>query len=1037
MTEEELLLKIKTELDSSGLDAVEQKAGGIGSKLGALAGPAAAGVAAIGAAGLAAGAALVSVGTTFDDAMDGMRTATGKTGAELDALGASMKTVASGVPNSIAEVSSVMGELSSRTGQTGADLEALTTQVLQMANATGGDAQASVESLTRMLGDASVPTEKQAAALDMVFKASQQTGVGVDRLSQLMVQFGAPMRNLGMTMEESTALLGRFEKEGVNTELVMGALKAASAKWAKEGMAPAEGLKETIAKIQELGPSAEATALAMETFGQKAGGDMVDTILGGKFAIDDLAASIASSNETVASAAKDTEGFSEKWAMFKNKMAIALEPAGTALMDGLTDAFAKLEPYIPAITEGIGKFVGFLVDNPALAAVAGVLTTVAGAFGAIMAVVGPFVPVITGAVGAMGGMSAIAGTVGSALTALVAIITGPVSLTIAALIGLWALWQAKGEEIKEWLAGAGDFIAGKFEEIRAWVAAATDATVTYLSEKWQAIKDYLSAKLTEIGTAISDAWTAIKDTITERIEAARVMISAKWDAIAEYLSAKLEAIGKTVADAWNKVRETISNALAAVEAAMDASWDAVGGIIDTALGFIQDTVSAGMDWIEEKTGVSLGAMKSAWNDIVGGIRDFLAGAIEIMKGNWEDGLSYIREGAYNVWEGIKTIFSNAWNNLKQIMNMDQLLAPFRDGLAKFQQIGGQLIDGLKAGISRSWETLKAWMTGLLGDLVALAKKILGIASPSKVFAEEVGEPIGEGIIQGLRRSLEATPLAGIIGGWGEASIGFIPKLLTPILVAAMTTSMAAAMQKAQSSGLDSAWFGGVGMVGGVRERAYSQHYGPTTGPGSGGAGGVRADAFRSGKGGHLAASKSNYWQVFVSKWGVPTESSARKVAQQLGIPLPQWLEDIYNPKGSASYVDPMAPMKEAMQPASEVARAFDGVTASAQAAADAIDKWAGAIAIDFKALDEALRPITKGGGGLIGPGPGGPIVIEPPPGGAVKVERVELGNIQMGATHVYLDSKEIARGVAKSFIEDVTILDQLGKALGKRKAATT
>jgi len=36
-----------------------------------------------------------------------------------------------------------------------------------------------------------------------------------------------------------------------------------------------------------------------------------------------------------------------------------------------------------------------------------------------------------------------------------------------------------------------------------------------------------------------------------------------------------------------------------------------------------------------------------------------------------------------------------------------------------------------------------------------------------------------------------------------------------------------------------------------------------------------------------------------------------------------------------------------------------------------------------------------------------------------------------------VDGKEIARAVAKAFTEDVTILDNLGKALGKRKAATT
>ena len=70
--------------------------------------------------------------------------------------------------------------------------------------------------------------------------------------------------------------------------------------------------------------------------------------------------------------------------------------------------------------------------------------------------------------------------------------------------------------------------------------------------------------------------------------------------------------------------------------------------------------------------------------------------------------------------------------------------------------------------------------------------------------------------------------------------------------------------------------------------------------------------------------------------------------------------------------------------------------------------------------------------------PGGqPIIIEPPPGSEVSVQSVSLGNIVMGPTIINMDSRPIARAVASAFIEDVTILDQLGKALGKRKAVTS
>jgi TP901 family phage tail tape measure protein len=49
------------------------------------------------------------------------------------------------------------------------------------------------------------------------------------------------------------------------------------------------------------------------------------------------------------------------------------------------------------------------------------------------------------------------------------------------------------------------------------------------------------------------------------------------------------------------------------------------------------------------------------------------------------------------------------------------------------ELGRNLVDGFKNGISRAWTSLKKWFKNLFGDLIGIAKKLLGIASPSKVF----------------------------------------------------------------------------------------------------------------------------------------------------------------------------------------------------------------------------------------------------------------------------------------------------------------
>lgn len=64
------------------------------------------------------------------------------------------------------------------------------------------------------------------------------------------------------------------------------------------------------------------------------------------------------------------------------------------------------------------------------------------------------------------------------------------------------------------------------------------------------------------------------------------------------------------------------------------------------------------------------------------------------------------------------------------------------------QLGRNLVDGFKNGLSRAWTSLKTWFKNLFGDLIGIAKKILGIASPSKVF-KKIGGFTAEGFGAGF------------------------------------------------------------------------------------------------------------------------------------------------------------------------------------------------------------------------------------------------------------------------------------------------
>lgn len=73
----------------------------------------------------------------------------------------------------------------------------------------------------------------------------------------------------------------------------------------------------------------------------------------------------------------------------------------------------------------------------------------------------------------------------------------------------------------------------------------------------------------------------------------------------------------------------------------------------------------------------------------------------------------------------------------------------RNAISNFSEIGSNIVQGIKNGISNAWNNMVSWFKGLFGDLVQIAKDILGIASPSKVF-----ESIGENTVAGFDKGME-------------------------------------------------------------------------------------------------------------------------------------------------------------------------------------------------------------------------------------------------------------------------------------------
>lgn len=96
-----------------------------------------------------------------------------------------------------------------------------------------------------------------------------------------------------------------------------------------------------------------------------------------------------------------------------------------------------------------------------------------------------------------------------------------------------------------------------------------------------------------------------------------------------------------------------------------------------------------------------------------------------------------------IYSGILAAGKKAGATIKKIP------AAIKAGLGNLRSVGTNLIEGLWGGIKSKFDGVISRVKSLAAGLPAAVKKVLGIASPSKVFRDQIGKNIALGIAAGI------------------------------------------------------------------------------------------------------------------------------------------------------------------------------------------------------------------------------------------------------------------------------------------------
>ncbi len=167
-------------------------------------------------------------------------------------------------------------------------------------------------------------------------------------------------------------------------------------------------------------------------------------------------------------------------------------------------------------------------------------------------------------------------------------------------------------------------------------------------------------------------------------------------------------------------------------------------------------------------GAALVALASFFAPIIG-IAAAVAAAIVLMRFVFFATVDGIRTGVSMIVAQWKLLISIA------VDTANKMITAFKTG--NWSGIGSAIIQGIGAGLKAGASFLVSIIQAVVANAVSAAKKALGIASPSKIFAD-----IGENTMKGMAQGIQS--MAGLVEGvmQGAMAQATLPALAMPAVV---------------------------------------------------------------------------------------------------------------------------------------------------------------------------------------------------------------------------------------------------------------
>ncbi|MFI9465760.1 phage tail tape measure protein [Streptomyces xiamenensis] len=200
---------------------------------------------------------------------------------------------------------------------------------------------------------------------------------------------------------------------------------------------------------------------------------------------------------------------------------------------------------------------------------------------------------------------------------------------------------------------------------------------------------------------------------------------------------------------WDEIVAVVSAAWDAIVDGTQAAWDWLVGIVEDAWNWLVDLfqsvhpvgiITSHWETIRRATGEVWDSVKQrisdVWESITSGVRTSVDTVRTTVSGAWDR----VRDTTSRAWESVRSSVVNgvlnAWRAVSGVWTW-------------FKSIGTAIVGGIISGITSAASNLYNSLKNLASNALSSAKSFLGIGSPSRLFAHEVGQWIPAGVELGI------------------------------------------------------------------------------------------------------------------------------------------------------------------------------------------------------------------------------------------------------------------------------------------------